>query len=127
MMHLRKQTSDALPPACLPHKRSKAPLRPSLRLLVTCLGRSLAHTHTHTHTHPLPLQVNYLGHYALTRLLEDTLQASAPARVGRARKPPRQLCRALGRTRCSLVPTSGSAARALPSGARAPRWAPSLA
>ncbi|KAL4419578.1 hypothetical protein ABPG77_003604 [Micractinium sp. CCAP 211/92] len=26
-------------------------------------------------------QVNYLGHYVLTRLLEDTLQASAPARV----------------------------------------------
>lgn len=32
----------------------------------------------------LPLQVNYLGHYVLTRLLEDTLQASAPARVRRS-------------------------------------------
>jgi hypothetical protein len=26
-------------------------------------------------------QVNYLGPYALTRLLEDTLQRSAPAKV----------------------------------------------
>lgn len=29
----------------------------------------------------LELQVNYLGHYVLTRLLEDSLVAGAPSRV----------------------------------------------
>lgn len=32
-------------------------------------------------THPCTAQVNYLGAYALTRLLEPTLQRSAPSTV----------------------------------------------